>query len=159
MIRVGADPSIAPAKPESVRVTVANGTALISPAGRSPRPQEVAIFLHSLDELTVSDGGQVSIHGLGRGGEIRFAVRDGGEIKAEGTADEVHAEIRGRGLVDLAALKAETASAKVEGSGIIRIFASNTLSASVSGDGKVEYAGDPRNLAQAVSGSGTITRY
>jgi Putative auto-transporter adhesin, head GIN domain len=159
VVRIGPHHSVAPEKPGSVRVTISNGTALISPAERSSQPQEVAIFLPRLDALTASDGGQVSIQGIDRAGEIMFTVRGGGEIKAEGTADEVHVEIRGNGLVDLAALKAETASAKVEGSGTIRLFASNTLSASVAGDGTVEYAGDPRNLAQAVSGTGTIRRY
>jgi len=159
VVRIGPRHAVAPEVPGSVRVTIADGVALISPAAGSSQPQEVAIFLPRLEALTVDHGGHVSIHNMVRSGEILFTVRDGGEIKAEGIADQVRVEIRGSGSADLAALKAETASAKVEGSGTIRIFASNALAASVSGDGMVEYAGDPRNLAQAVSGTGTIKRY
>jgi len=155
-VDVGPRHALAPEDPAAVRATVAGGELIVTSSSTGGSRPHVAISLPSLRALTVAADGQATVQGLDSDGEVSFTVLNGGEITASGLAERVKVEIRGAGRADLASLKTESASAKVEGSGWARVFASRALSASVAGDGSVEYTGSPANVAQAVSGPGVV---
>ena len=85
------------------------------------------------------------------------AVEGGGSIVGDPDlpVQNLHAAVKGGGLIDMRAVHAQTVDAAVEGGGHIQIFAQSSLRAAVSGGGHIEYWGHP-NLATAISGGGDI---
>jgi len=158
-VLVGPQHAVRARNERAVRITVAGSDLTLTTASPRSSGSEVAVSLPSLKALTVKDGGRVSINAIREGGEVSFTVLNGAEIIASGATEQVKVEVRGAGRADLAALKAEAVSAKVEGPGRTRVFASRSLSASVAGDGSIEYSGNPATIAQAVSGRGTVTPF
>lgn len=158
-ISIGQDRAMVPEDAASVQTIVSGGTLIVAPAPGQSSPSRIQITLPALRALAVSNGGQATVQGLSDEGEVAFSVLNDSQIIASGTAGRVDVEVRGPGRADLANLEARSASAKVDGAGVVRIFASSDLSASITGNGTIEYGGDPVNLAQAVSGSGVIRQY
>lgn len=73
-----------------------------------------------------------------------------------GAATDVALTVSGSGEIDAAALAAERAVVRVEGSGEAAVAASASLDAKVSGSGDITYHGTPAQLVTAVAGSGEI---
>lgn len=142
-----------------VQTMVSGSTLIVAPEAGSTTRSRIRLTLPALKDLSVSNGGQATVQDLSEAGEVAFSISNDGQIEASGTAGRVEIVVKGPGRANLAGLAARSASAKVDGSGHVRVFASDALSASVTGDGIIEYRGDPVNLAQAVSGSGAITRF
>ena len=79
-----------------------------------------------------------------------------GILRASGTATRLNATIGGSGDVELERLLSRDALAVVSGSGRIVITATRSLNASLTGDGVIEYGGNPARLATSVTGNGVI---
>jgi hypothetical protein len=87
-----------------------------------------------------------------------FAITGSGSMKlrADGRVHKLSINISGSATVDTKALVAEDVSLHVSGSGDVVVFASGTLDVHISGSGRVRYAGSPRNVQKAISGSGSV---
>ena len=85
------------------------------------------------------------------------SVSGSGDFKIAGNADESDVRISGSGNFEASALITKTTAIHVSGSGNARVFASESLDASVSGSGDVRYSGHPKNVSKVAHGSGDIS--
>jgi Putative auto-transporter adhesin, head GIN domain len=115
----------------------------------------VEVRVEDLEEIELSGAGNVSAEGI-RGDAFRVDVSGAGNVEATGEVDRVDAEMSGAGNIRLAELVAKHAIAEISGAGDIDLYATESLSASVSGAGSIIYTGSPRDVETDVSGVGAI---
>ena len=87
------------------------------------------------------------------------AILGGGEIVAKGAfpaQGAVSARIKGGGDIDMRAVPAQRASARIVGGGKILVAAHDDLDASIFGGGLIRYAGRPR-VDSAIHGGGAVS--
>jgi Putative auto-transporter adhesin, head GIN domain len=81
------------------------------------------------------------------------------EVGQDIMTPSIDCTISGSGSMDLLKIHSETAKCTISGSGDISITVLKSLDASISGSGNIEYEGNPSNLIQNVSGSGSVTKH
>lgn len=77
-------------------------------------------------------------------------------ITLGGEANNVNMSVSGKANIDAYELKSQNADCFVSGMGDINVYASETLSAHVSGMGKINYKGNPKEKNLSTSGIGSI---
>ena len=77
---------------------------------------------------------------------VRAVASDRADIDLSGKAREAFVENNGSGEIDADDLRADTVHAYVNGSGDVKVYASNLLHAVANGRGKIEYKGNPMTL-------------
>lgn len=117
----------------------------------------IEITVTSLDEVRLSGSGDINIYNVDTD-LFELSISGSGDIYAEGKANEVELSIAGSGDIDCRDLIGHDAYVKVSGSGDVKVFADKLLEARVSGSGDVAYYGNPEDVSQSVSGSGTIRK-
>jgi hypothetical protein len=122
---------------------------------RPARKSRVDISVPDLRGFTVNGAGDVDISGV-RGGELELRIHGAGDMTVAGKADAVEIAVSGAGDVDAADLIAKAVTVKVSGAGDANVHAVDSLHASVSGVGDIEYTGDPQEKTTRVSGVGSI---
>ena len=113
----------------------------------------------SLEGKSVS----ADIHGSGdirlpsvQAGQVNISIKGSGDVTAAGNADTVDIEVMGSGDVRSRKLIAREANVKIMASGDVDVYASERITASVTGSGDIRYAGSPMNVSRTVRGSGSI---
>lgn len=119
------------------------------------RPIRVSVTMKSLDSVILSGSGNITVAEL-NGDSFKVALLGSGIINASGTVDQVNISLDGSGNINCEDLKARAASVRLTGSGNISVYASNSLDANLSGSGNIRYSGNPANINQTVTGSGSI---
>jgi hypothetical protein len=89
--------------------------------------------------------------------ETRLSIPGAGTCRLTGMTDRLWVEISGAGKCAAAGLASREAHVSVSGSGTAEVFAHKTLDASISGTGKILYAGDAK-VTSHITGMGTIGR-
>ena len=142
-----------------VETNVQGGKLVIGqPIGTDLNPRlgvRITIVMKSLDEAIISGSGTVNISGLDSD-LVRFSIPGSGDIVTQGKANTVNASIAGSGTIVCGDLQAKTAEARIGGSGDITVFATESLTANISGSGTVVYRGNPAQVDRSVTGSGNI---
>jgi len=87
---------------------------------------------------------------------INISGAGSGDFKLSGETRDLECTLTGSGEVDSRNLKSENAKIKITGSGNAKVFASNTLRATISGSGNVLYWGNPSLPEVNVTGSGKV---
>lgn len=98
--------------------------------------------------VTVSDKAEADVNRLAAG-RVRAVSSGRGDIELAGMAQEAYFENNGSGEIDAGGLRVQTVQAVVNGSGDVEVFASQTLSASAMGRGKIKYKGVPARINPA----------
>lgn len=98
--------------------------------------------------VTVSDKADADVNRLAAE-RVRAVASGRGDIELAGMAQEASFENNGSGEIDAGDLRVQTAQAVVNGSGDVEVFASQTLSASAMGSGKIKYKGVPARINPA----------
>jgi hypothetical protein len=106
-------------------------------------------------DLSISGSGEARLDRL-EAQEVRIELSGSGDIEANGKTDRLDISLPGSGDVRADRLVARTAQVDISGSGDVRVWASGSLTAEVSGSGDIAYAGNPHQLDTNVSGSGEI---
>jgi hypothetical protein len=119
-------------------------------------PMVVEIAVPSLDTLTLSGSGNISVDGVAANA-LDVSLPGSGMLSGTGSADRLDITVGGSGTVQFTQLAAKHVRAGVSGSGSIFVTATESLDASVSGSGAIIYAGSPREVTKGVTGSGAIT--
>jgi Putative auto-transporter adhesin, head GIN domain len=144
---------------EEVRTEVDDGELEISQPGNVDlKPKAgltVEITLPDLEAVNVSGAGDVRVEGL-RGDLFRVDVSGAGEVEAAGQVGRVEADLSGAASLRMGNLVAREVKVDLSGAGDIRVHATESLDASVSGAGRVVYSGDPPNVKTDVSGAGAV---
>lgn len=92
--------------------------------------------------------------------EERFDFDMSGACSVElaGVADRVQMEVSGAGSIDARDLRARDVRVYLSGAASADVYATESLDASVSGVGSVNFYGDPSDVNMDVSGVGSINR-
>ena len=135
----------------------------------------VTVPVESIDQVSMSGSGdivgktriksqsfQTSMSGSGdislevEVDDMKVALSGSGDIALSGTARQVEIRVSGSGDVKAFELQAREVDAVVAGSADIRVTATESLTARVSGSGDIHYRGNPARLDAKTSGSGDI---
>ncbi|MDT0678204.1 head GIN domain-containing protein [Autumnicola musiva] len=88
---------------------------------------------------------------------LKGSVTGSGDIVLKGTANHFKCKVTGSGDFEAYELRANTVEAVVSGSGDLMVYASEKLTARVSGSGDITYKGNPAKEDFKVSGSGSVS--
>lgn len=137
---------------QSGRLVIGNEPGSVS----TKSPMVVEIGVPSLDMLTLSGSGNISVEGVAAKA-LDVSLPGSGMLSGAGSADRLDVTVGGSGTVRFTQLVAKHVRAGVSGSGSIFVTATDSLAASVSGSGAIVYAGSPTEVTRDVTGSGAIT--
>lgn len=79
------------------------------------------------------------------------------DVTLSGSCDSLSIDMSGAGMANTRNLIAKNVDIKISGSGVGEVYASDSLAASVSGAGSIEYWGNPTTVKQNMSGFGSIS--
>jgi len=134
-LELGAEPftSLEPTRGIVYRITAAR-LSDVSMSGSA----ELDVAPVDLDSFVVSISGSGSVRPAGRAKDLEVGISGSGRFLGED-------------------LETSRAVVEVSGSGAAVVTVTDDLDASVSGSGRISYAGDPPRVRREVSGSGAIT--
>ena len=90
--------------------------------------------------------------------EFKIDTSGASELKVSGEAKSVSIDSSGAGNIDTKDLRAEKVNVSSSGAATAEVYATEELTASVSGGGNVDYYGNPKTVKEDKSGAGTITK-
>lgn len=122
----------------------------------SSSPMHVEISMPWLTALRLSGNGIITATNV-TASPLTVSLTGDGIVKATGTATDVGVALAGFGDVELGHLVARNVTAALGGTGQISVYARESLRASLSGSGVIEYFGHPARLATEITGTGAIT--
>jgi len=161
-IQVGPAPSLSVTGDDNLlayHVTeVRDGTLVVEMKSGSYSPKvrpKMVATVPALESVTVRGSSDMEISGLA-GESFAVSVAGSGDIRAIGKVGSVSARITGSGDLDLDELEAREASVEISGSGDVDVWATESMTASISGSGDVGYKGDPPRVTKSVAGSGSV---
>ena len=109
------------------------------------------------DELKIRVTGSGDVKLAVDTNELEVKITGSGDVMVSGRSKDLEISITGSGDFEGNSLSAETAKAKVSGSGNASVNVSDYLNARVFGSGNINYAGNPDKRDTKVSGSGRIS--
>jgi hypothetical protein len=124
---------------------------------RSTEDFTVFVTVPDVDQINVSGSGNVSGNGDLVLDELSVTVSGSGNVSLAGTVDEQTAIVSGSGKVSNYSMSSRQTTATVSGSGAVRVTATETLNATVSGSGDISYRGNPAAVTRSISGSGQVS--
>jgi hypothetical protein len=144
-----------------IETRVQNGQLIISTKDNtsfttSADPVRVDVAMKSLDDIKLSGSGIINVPEL-NGEAINVNLPGSGNINVAGEVAHANINLGGSGIVSCSGLKAKSATVNLSGSGNVKVYASDSLDATLSGSGTIQYSGNPTNVSKNVTGSGSIT--
>ncbi|MDH4177133.1 MAG: DUF2807 domain-containing protein [Thermoleophilia bacterium] len=118
---------------------------------------DVAIVVPTLEAVTLSGAGDVTIEGLS-GSSLDIALNGAGSVEAAGAVEQLDVAINGAGTAGLANLAARDVDVVVNGTGAADVQAIQSLSATVNGVGTITYTGNPKHVDTSTPGVGSIRK-
>jgi len=148
---------------EDVRTEVSGGELRIKMRNdahvdnRHWNDMKVTITVPALTAFTMAGAGQTTLtHFSGDSLDIRFG--GAGSLKADGSVKTLRLNVGGVGSIDLHDLHADVADVKLGGVGSVKVWAAQTLDASVGGVGSLTYYGEPKQVNTHGGGLGSISK-
>ena len=162
-IRAGEKPSLSIEGDDNllkyIRTRVKGNTLEID-TRKNIRPRKgitINITMPDITELVSSGACDIKVINI-KNDELAVILSGAGSIDLKGDTKELHVEMSGAGSLDAENLKAEDVSISISGACSADVFATNSLDASVSGVGSIDYSGNPLKVNTNVSGVGSISR-
>lgn len=162
-VHVGSTPSLKISAEENLLYfirTYVKGNTLVIDTKKNISPRKeilIEITVPELRSVDASGANNISVNGI-KSNEFAIDLSGAGHVYLEGTADRLRAELSGAGSIDAKDLKANDVRVSVSGAASADVYAKESLDASVSGVGSIDYFGDPPKTRTDVSGVGSITR-
>ncbi len=119
-------------------------------------PIKVLVSMPKLDKYTTNGVSQTTINNVSEP-FLTINQSGAGSITANGSADMISLTMSGVGSANLKDLQGKAVTALLSGTGSAQVFAKESLTATVSGIGKLTYGGNPPKVQKNVTGLGTIT--
>lgn len=121
-----------------------------------PKLEMVAkIATPKLGAVSASGSTVIVLRGLD-GDAFDLDTSGSSKVTATGTSGSVTIRVSGSGAVDARELHAQNVKVVVSGSGDLEVYATDVLDVTISGSGRVRYAGNPRDVRKSISGSGSL---
>ena len=140
--------------------TSVRGDRLVIDTKKSISPRKeilIEITTPVLTSVDVSGANNVSVKGISSK-DFSIDLSGAGHIYAEGEVDNLDADLSGAGNINAKNLKAKDVRVTVSGAASADVYAKESLNASVSGVGSIDYYGNPAETKTNVSGVGSINR-
>ncbi len=119
------------------------------------RGLKVKITTPTLDGVAVS--GACNIHAVGLDSKnFELNISGAGDAHLTGKAEALAIQLSGAGSVEASQLVAKNVQVVISGAASAEVYASQSLDATVSGTGSVQYKGNPPTVRKNVSGVGSI---
>ncbi len=129
--------------------------------GRQCQPSsrcKVTLVVTNLTQVIANESGDVRIHKFD-GYKFSYVLRGSGNLKMNGTVNNLDIHMNGTGFADVRKLKARTVDVAIVNSGDASVYATDRLRARISGLGILNYSGNPLHKDTRASGLGKIQRY
>lgn len=142
---------------DRIETRVENGTLIVdSSVSGFDRTPKFILSLPTLSQVEIDGGGgRFRVHGLN--GETFTLNCDGAaDFAADGTVEALDVEVDGAARVDTRALRAKTVKVRLDGAGLVKVYASDRLDARLDGLGSIRYAGAPKDVQKEIDGLGKI---
>ncbi|MBB6459364.1 head GIN domain-containing protein [Flammeovirga kamogawensis] len=108
------------------------------------------------DDIGIAGSGSGSFKGEINANSIETSLSGSGELYLKGNANNLSISVSGSADIDTKELEAKIVTISVSGSGDVDCFATEEITARVSGSGDIRYKGQPSRTKIKVSGSGDI---
>lgn len=136
----------------------------------------ISLVIPNIEKLTINGAGEVELKNLDQEDidivvngsatvvgsidlqKFELIVNGSGDIDLAGKAVDFTLAINGSGKCNCADLETNDSKVKISGSGDVFITANDILDIKITGSGDVTYSGDPIQLVQKTTGSGTVTK-
>ncbi len=111
--------------------------------------------------LEVLSNAEINLDGSGdidlklKAKEVTALLQGSGDIDLAGTTSKLSVELEGSGDITAFKLESLNCEAVLDGSGDIRVYASENLDAQLDGSGSIRYKGEPKVNAE-IDGAGTV---
>jgi hypothetical protein len=116
---------------------------------------KITIYTNQLNRIVINGSANVKMGQINQQ-KLDLLITGSGDIFVAGKVGALSAIIDGSGDMHLANLKSHSATAKISGSGDIRVYATDNLIAEITGSGDINYRGNPQSLRKSIRGSGDI---
>ena len=116
----------------------------------------VTVNAPSLSKYALAGAGGATLNHV-TGDAFAIECSGAGTVKADGNVRSLQLDVSGVGSIDAQRLVAQSAQAMVSGVGSLKVYASDTLTADLSGVGSLTYYGHPRNVTRHTSGVGSVS--
>lgn len=142
-----------------ISTTVKENTLYISHDGSiHPKTKlRVVITVGDINQVSSSGASNIAVRGI-HNEEFDIDVSGAGSFYASGETGKLSVDLSGATDVDTKDLRAKAVTIDVSGASDAEVFASEELSAEVSGVGNITYYGNPQTVNQEVSGVGSIRK-
>jgi len=144
---------------ELVKTELADGVLKIFNASdiNPSKGVEVKISLKNLSSLDISGAGRIEAKNLA-GPSFKLSLSGAADFSGGGAVEACDIKVSGAGNIKARDLKAKSISIILSGAGNAEVFASESLSAKISGVGNIDYYGNPPKVEPTISGLGKLTK-
>ena len=163
LVNCGEEPSLHISGDENIlpliTTRVQKGTLIIGSDStfETKADAEIIINVKSLKEFTFDGVGKTVIYNLNED-KFNCNINGVGSSELAGTVKAFNVSVNGVGSVNARQLIADNVVASLNGVGSVKLYAKNSLNASVNGIGGLTYFGNPTELILNDSGIGGITK-
>ncbi len=120
-------------------------------------PLNIFIDINNIKNVEFKGLSKVIINNL-KNTKLNIISKGNNDLTVFGQTKEVFLNIMGAGYIDTKNLISEKAKVNLSGSSIVDVFSNKDLSAKISGFGKINYYGTPKNVKKEVLGAGLIVQ-
>ena len=124
---------------------------------RTRTPIKITITLAALNEARIGGSGSIVANGVAAK-DFGVHIAGSGDIKISGQAEKLTASIAGSGDIDTTKMPVDAADVTVTGSGEVKVNATKSIRAQITGSGDIRFAGNPPEVHSTVTGSGNVKR-
>ena len=119
------------------------------------RPITVRVTTPQLGKVEHAGSGSVVVKGI-TGPKFTAGLNGSGMLQLAGQTDTLVVNVNGSGALAAGQLQARSVTVALSGSGGAEVYATEKLTATVSGSGSVRHAGGARDVVSNISGSGSV---
>jgi hypothetical protein len=142
---------------DKITTTVTNGQLRIRTKERVRPTHGIKITLSSQALTGGKFRGAVDFKATKVSAPSFFIESDGAsDVVLDGTADTVSARLRGAGDFNAQALQAKSVEISLLGAADAKVYATESLTASIKGAGDIRYSGNPQSIKKSIAGAGSV---
>ena len=117
----------------------------------------VKLTVPNIESISSSGAGNFHVTQI-KNEKLKIDTSGASTLEMSGETVALNLDMSGASKVDTERLRAARVKISLSGAGKATVFASEELSADVSGAGSVTYAGDPKTVNKNVSGVGSVSK-
>lgn len=124
---------------------------------KESQPLKIQINNPDINSIKIQGTTKLNIQQV-KNQQLDIQSKGNSTLNIKGQSKKMSIDSEGSGYIDTKNLKAEEVKVNLKGFSIIDVFASKNLNANISGFGKINYYGNPKNVSKNISGTGFINQ-